>query len=150
MKKLVNIHELTCQIQQNQQLWPFSEEDLEQLKDYYPNQLLRVSVKGTTKERSLIQLRLYFACCKKTADNTDDPQWNTKEKTDFSCRVALHFVDPKVTAVAPDGTVVFRYRSIAFKNLKHIKACNYFNRAFELQALKIGKTVEELTKFAKD
>lgn len=142
--KLVNIHELTCQLQQNQQLWPFSEEDLEQLKDYCPNQLLRVSVKGTRKVRSLKQLRKYFVCCKKVADNTEDQKWNTKDKVDFSCRVALHFIDPKVTAVSPDGYVQFKYRSISFKNLKHIEACDYFNRAFEIMAIKIGKTVDEL------
>ena len=79
-------------------------------------------------------------CCTKVADNTEDPQWNDKDKTDFQCRVALHFVDPKFTAVTPAGVVTFKYRSISFTNLKHMEACNYFDRAFEVMALKIGKT----------
>jgi len=143
-KKVTTKKELSCQLKQNQQLWPFSEEDAEQLKDYYPNQILRVMVWGTTKERSLIQLRLYWVCCTKVSNNTDDMMWNTKKKTDFSCRVALHFVDPEMTAVRPDGMVQFKYRSISFDNLKHIEACNYFDRAFEIMAKKIGVTVEKL------
>ena len=138
--------ELTCQIQQNQQLWPYSEEDLEELKDFHPNQLVRVKVSGTTKQRSLKQLRTYWRACKRTADNLNDFKWNTKDKTDFQCRVALHFVDPSVTVVRPDGAVQFKYRSISFANLKHIEACRYFDRAFEIMALRIGMSVEDFLK----
>ena len=138
---------LTCQIDMSK-LSPYSQEDVAVLSNYRQNQVVRVKVYGTTKERSLQQLRLYFACCNKVAENMDDPQWNTKDKVDFSCRVGLHFVDPKVTAVAPDGTVTFKYRSISFKNLKHIEACNYFDRAFEFMAKKIGVIAEKLTIYA--
>ena len=141
--------ELTCQIQQNQHLWPYSEEDLDKLKDFHPNQLVRIKVYGTTKQRSLKQLKTYWRACKKVADNTEDFRWNDKDKTDFQCRVALHFVDPKCTVVRPDGAVQFKYRSIAYANLKHIEACRYFDRAFEIMALKIGIPVEELYKEAK-
>lgn len=138
--------ELTCQIQQNQQLWPYSQEDLDELKDYKPNQLVRIKVYGTTKQRSLKQLKTYWRACTKTADNLNDFRWNDKDKTDFQCRVALHFVDPKCTVVRPDGAVQFKYRSIAYDNLKHIEACRYFDRAFEIMALKLGKSIDDFLK----
>lgn len=135
--------ELFCQMQSNT-LLPFSAEDKAVLSGFSDNQVLRVKVSGTTKQRSLTQLRTYWRACKKVAINTTDFRWNSKDKTDFQCRVALHFVDPSITVVRPDGQVVFRYRSISFVNLKHIEACRYFDRALEIMALKIGVEVEEL------
>lgn len=141
--------ELTCQILYDG-FKPYSQEDLDELKGFHPNQLVRVKVYGTTKERSLQQLRLYWMCCTKVADNIEDYRWNTKDKTDFQCRVALHFVDPNITVVRPDGQVMFKYRSISFANLKHIEACRYFDRAFEIMAVKIDVTVEKLLEYVKD
>ena len=46
----------------------------------------------------------------------------------------------------PDGSIAFHYRSIAFKNLKHIEACGYFTEAFKVMAKHIGITPEELIK----
>lgn len=138
------MRELFCQLQQNQQLWPYSQEDLEALADFHPNQLLRVKAYGTTKQRSLKQLRTYWRACTITADNLDDFRWNTKDKTDFQCRVALHFVDPNITVVRPDGQVMFKYRSISFANLKHVEACNYFSRSFDIMSKKLGITTEKL------
>lgn len=143
------MRELSCQIRHHT-LLPFSAEDKEVLSDFHDNQVVRVKLYATIKKRSLIQLRKYWATCTKTSGNTDDPQWNTKEKVDFQCRVSLHFVDDTVIAVRPDGTVTFKYRSIAFANLKHILACNYINRAYEIQAAKIGVTVKKLLEYVKD
>jgi hypothetical protein len=125
-------------------LHPYSAEDLEKLKEYRENQVLMAKVSGTRKQRSLQQLRLYWAVCGLVAENTEDPQWNTKAKVDFNCRVATHFVDPNLVSVKKDGTVVFSYRSIAFANLKHIEACRYFDRAFDLMAVKTRTSIEDL------
>ena len=125
-------------------LVPFSEEDREALREYHHNQVVRVTVKGTRKQRSIRQLRLYWACCQTVADNTDDKQWRNKDSVDFQCRVATHFVDPALIAVRTDGTVQFSYRSISFANLKHIEANHYFTRAFEVMAAKLGVSVEKL------
>ncbi len=141
--------ELTAQIKRKV-LYPFSPEDQDELAGYHDNQVVRVKVYGTEKQRSLKQLRKYFATCAKVAENTDDFQWNTKNKVDFHCRVALHFVDDTVSAVRPDGTVVFSYRSISYDNLKHIDACRYFDRAFEIMAMKINSTVEKLLEYVKE
>ena len=129
---------------------PFSEEDLDIARGYKPHQVVRIKTTGIKKPRVLTQLKLYWVCCKKTSDNTDNPQWNTKEKVDFQCRVALHFVDPEVVAVKPDGTVVFNYRSIAFANLGHIEACNYISNAIEFMAKFLGVPKEKLVQRAKE
>lgn len=109
---------------------PFGDEDREKAKEFKPNQVVKTQVYGFKKERSLIQLHLYWAACGFIADNTDQIRWNTKEKVDFQCRVGAHFVNPDLVIVKPDSSVIFAYRSIAMKNLEHIEACNYFNQAY--------------------
>lgn len=131
-------------------LKPFSQEDADKLSKYREFQVLRAKIKGTKKERSYQQLKLYFGCCETVAKNTDDPKWNMKEKVDFQCRVITHFVDPNLIAVRPDGTVQFFYRSISFDNLEHIDACNYFDRAFDVMAKVLKITREELIENSED
>lgn len=135
--------ELSVQLKSNA-LYPLSQEDLEILRNYKQNQILRCKLQGARKPRSLIQLRLYWALCQVVADNTENKLWNTKEKVDFQCRVKQHFVDPDIVAIQPDGTVVFSYRSIAFINLGHIEACRYFDRAFEIMADFLGVDIDTL------
>lgn len=112
---------------------PFGDEDREKSKEHNLFQVVRNKIYGTRKQRSITQMNLYWKACQVLADNTDNKQWNTKEKVDFQCRVAAHFVDPSIVIVRPDGSVQFKYRSIAIKNLGHIEACNYFNQAFGTQ-----------------
>jgi len=123
----------------------------ESLKDYKPYQPLRAkitAIKGAEKLRSLSQLKLYWATCKFTADNIpEDPKyryWKNKDSVDFQVRVALDFRDTSTLAVRPDGEVVFQYKSIALANLKHLSACDYFTRAFELMAKVLGMDKDKL------
>lgn len=141
--------ELSTQLRDNS-LHPFSEEDLEVLREYRPNQLIRTKLYGIKKPRSLKQLKLYWGTCTLVSENTENKLWNTKNKVDFQCRVELHFVDPEVVVVKPDGTVVFKYLSIAFKNLGHIEACNYFDRAFEVMAKFLDITSDRLIEMVKE
>ena len=127
---------------------PYGDESIEAARDYKPNQIVNNRISGIRKERSLKQLHTYWACCQTTADNTENPQWSTKEKVDFQCRVDAHFVDPNIVVVKPDKTVVFHYLSIAFVNLGHIDACNYFDRAFETMAKFLGTDPETLVEMA--
>ncbi len=126
--------------------YPYSTDDAEKSREYRDNQIVVAQIKGVKKERSYRQLKLYFGLCEVVANNLDDPMWNMKNKVDFQCRVATHFVDPDLVSVRKDGTVVFSYRSISFKNLPHIQACNYFNRAFEIMAKRLGVPVDDLMK----
>jgi len=125
-------------------LHPFSEEDLEILSEYKPNQILKVRLQGVKKPRSYQQLKLYWSLCGTVAENTDNVHWNTKTKVDFQCRVHTHFVDPDCVVVKKDGTVAFNYRSISFANLGHIEATNYFEQAFRVMAKFLGVSVDSL------
>jgi hypothetical protein len=135
--------EITAIIKSNT-LHPYSEEDLEILKEYKTHQILRVKLSGVKKPRSYQQLKLYWSACRTVSENTEDPHWNTQKKVDFQCRVHTHFADPDCVVVKKDGTVAFKYLSIAFNNLPHIMACNYFEQAFTVMAKFLGITVDVL------
>lgn len=132
--------EITAQLI-NGQLHPHSEADKEVVAGYKPNQILRLKVSGTTKERSLKQLKTYWAACRLLSENTDDPKWNTYKKCDWQLRNRLRFYDLDLTLVI-DGNVQFKVRSISFKNLKHIEACDYFTNAFKTMAEYLGVEVD--------
>ena len=127
---------------------PHSIVDRERWAEYKENQITHHKTTGVRKQRSYRQLKLYFACCETVAQNTEDKQWDTKEKVDKQCRVALQFIDLKKTIVTKDGDVIPHYKSISFKNLGHIMACRYFDRAFEVMAKELGVTVTQLTQNA--
>ena len=138
---------------------PVSPEDQEKANTFPENKFLKCIVTGTTKARSIIQLNTFFACCKYVADNvkeydlnhpkyTDGSYWNTKKKVAFQCKVAIHFVDDSQTIVYKNE-IRFHYRSISVDNLKHLEACKFFDRAFELLALRIGVNTETLVNEAK-
>jgi len=115
-------------------LHPNDLKTLDALKEYPKGTAFGVKAKKTANFRSLEQLRLYWKCCNVVAENSGRQEYATKDNVDFRIRVALKFFDESMTIVQPDGTVVFKVRSIALKNLKHIEACNFFDRAFELMA----------------
>ena len=137
---------ISLQLDQNYNLKAFSQEDLDDLKTFKPNQVIRAELKGVKKSRSLKQLRQYWVACQTVSDNTERIGWQTKNQVDFQCRVACKFYDPDLIIAMPDGSIAFNYRSISFVNLGHIEACDYFNQAFKVMANCLGITVEELLK----
>lgn len=128
--------EILAQLKNKNTLVTHSEEDQEMLSEYHVNQILSIKVDDLTpvKKRSLLQLRQYWKACTVTALNTDDSNWNTKEKVDLQCRIKLDFKDFDVSIDLGSGVIYTPYRSIAMKNLKHMDACNYINNAFEVMA----------------
>ena len=123
-------------------LSPFSKEDAEQLKIFKPNQLLRSKISGIKKERSVIQLRMFWACCRTIAENTEDENWNTPEKVCIQIKLALKFF--KSVIVTPEGSIHFDLDSISFENLGQIEANKIFDRSWPLMAKKISITVDKL------
>lgn len=89
-----------------------------------------------------------MACCELVAENTEDTTIDTKEKVKFKVKVELHFIDPGMIAVRPDGQVAFQYRSLSYQNLGHMEACRFFDRGFQLLADMIGTDVETITENA--
>ena len=115
-------------------------------EEFGVNQMVRYKIWsiGALKQRSVKALNLLMACCKTVADNTDDPQWNTKDKVKKQLKVALNFIDINKTIVDPSGTVHFHYRSFSFKDLAHMESVKVFDISYPILAIKIGLTVDEL------
>jgi len=113
-------------------------ESIEKIKEFKPNQILRAKLWGVKKPRSVIQLNLYWACCKTVADNLEG---KTKEDIDFDVKVALKHI--KAFRVVKNITFI-EVGSISFENLAHLSACNFFDRAFPVMAKMIGVRTEEL------
>lgn len=135
--------EIACQKTKPNTLVAFSHEDAEQLKNYAINQVVKAKITGIQKQRSVRQLRLFFACCRAVVENTEDEYWNNVDKVKNQIKVKLQFIDLNKSIVVDD---VFHphYRSISFAELGFMEANNFFDRAFPVLAKKIGITVDEL------
>lgn len=129
------------------QVYPFSIEDSLKLSKFKDNQILVAKVSGTTKERSLIQLRLFFGVCRAVIENEPDDGWTHVDQVKNYVKVKLDFVDMQKTIVV-GRKIIPHYRSISFAELKFIEANNFFDRAFELLAKYMGVSVEELLRNA--
>ena len=123
---------------------PFSQEDMEALKEYKENQIIRMKTYGVQKERSLKQLRLLHGVIRTVVASTKHPNWSSLPKAKFSLKVALHYVNEGVTAVDRHGTVHFSYRSFGYADLPHMEACRLFERAWPILAKVIGVSEDEL------
>ena len=128
----------------NKNLVATSQHDQDEIKKLPQAKMFRAVLYDVKNPRSVRQLNMFFACCQTVADNTEDKYWNTKEKVAFQVKVALQFINLNETIVDPQGKVHFKYRSISFDELPHMEACDFFNRAWEVLAAKIGVTVEKL------
>ena len=136
-----------CVFQYKQNLIPQSEEDLELLASEFKfNQLVRAKVYKINPlvEPSVVQNNLLHACFKLVADNSDDPNMNTKAKVKFACKVALDFRYQDRVAVRPDGTVVFEYRSFKFSDLQDMERLKIFERSFDWLAEVAGVDKETM------
>jgi hypothetical protein len=125
---------------------PATLKDRDKAREFVHNQICRAQIRGFKKERSVLQLRLFWACAQLVAENTDDQNWNTKEKVAEQCKIATQFVDTEKIVVKPNGDVHIPYRSIALENLAHMDACRFFDRAFVVMAKFLGVKPEDLKK----
>lgn len=138
------MQEVILQLKNDYSTHPFTEEDLEKLKEYKPNQLLKCKIWGAKKPRSLKQFKLFHGVLRTIVANTEHPNWNSLEKAKHSLKVALHYVHEGVVAVDKQGTVHFSYRSFGYADLPHMEACNVFKRSWPILAKVIGVSEEEL------
>lgn len=122
-------------------IWAFSREDQEALAAFSQGQILKVSVSGTTKARSYQQLKLWWAACRTVADNTNDREWDTPAKVALQVKIKLGHVDGYLVA---DGMIQVIPRSISYKELGHLEACHFFEKAWPVMAEKVGISVLEL------
>lgn len=101
-------------------------------------------------KRSHSQLGLYWAMCKLVSENTDVYDWNTPEKIDLQCKIACKHLTGFIYYKDQDGCekVQLVPGSISFAELEHLKACNYFDKAFKVMAEHLQTDVEALIKEA--
>lgn len=124
-------------------LVPFSQEDLDALSEYNENQVLRAKLYGAEKPRSYQQLKLYWACCRTVAENLEDTR---ETDVDFAVKIKVaksHLGMIKRFKLV-DGVVYMEPISIAYTNMKHLEACDYFKLAWPIMAEMIGVTKDEL------
>lgn len=115
-----------------------TQEDMQALKNYHPNQILRAKLTGIKKPRSYLQLKMYWACCRTVSENLEG---KSKEDIDFDVKLALKHI--KAFRIV-NGVTMVEVGSISFENLPHLEACNFFERAWPVMAKMIGVTEEEL------
>ncbi len=131
-------------ISKNGTFLPYSKEDEQAIKDY-AGQMVKAKISGVRNPRSYQQLKAYFACCRAVAENTENPDFNTKDKVDLQLRIKLGWIKETVLV---NKRVQFIPKSISYKEMKHLTACNYFSEAFQIMADFLKCTVDELLKCA--
>ena len=132
--------QINMQLNTESGIWiPFSAEDLEQSKNYRNNQICGARITGVQKPRSLEQLALFWCCCRAVSQNTQDSNWDTPEKVAEQVKVSLGFTKGYIVT---GKTVHFIMRSISFKELRHMEACNFFTQAWPVMARHIQVPVD--------
>lgn len=128
----------------NKTLAPFSEEDLEALREYKENQVIRAKLYGVEKPRSYEQLKMYWSLCGIVAENMMED--TTKEDVDFEVKIQVAKKHPSMIRRfrSVQGVVYMEPISISYANMKHLAACRFFDLAFPIMAGLIGTTVDEL------
>lgn len=138
--------EITMQLSGNK-LIPLSIDDSEKLSNYKDNQIVKCKITGIDKPRSYLQLKRFFAICKIVSGNTDDENWNTVDKVLEQVKIKLQFIDSYIVV---NGSVHIKTKSISFKELKHMEACNFFAHADNIFAKFLGCSLEELNEAEKN
>lgn len=128
--------EIAAQLRPDYTLKPFSQEDLEKLKTYSPNQILQIKAWGTRKARSLNQNRWVHAMFRFVAANTEDPEWDTDVKVKRNVKMAMKFFKDDV--IVYKNKVYFELRSFAFDQMEQNEANVRYEEAKNLCAKKIG------------
>ena len=136
--------EIPLQITQEYQgLSVMSTEDKDKLKVYSVNQIVRAKLYGVEKPRSYQQLKLYWACCRKVAENLEN---TFQDDIDFEVKIQVAKKHPGMIRRfrSIGGITYMEPISIAYMNMKHLEACRFFDLAFPIMAKMIGVTVDEL------
>ena len=117
---------------------PYGDEAIQKAREYSSYQIMRSKFWGYMHPRSVKQLNTYWKGCTIVAENLED---KSKEDIDFDVKLTLkHIKGFRVSK----GVTYVEVDSISFENLPHLRACNFFDRAFPVQAKMIKVSVNEL------
>ena len=127
------------------------EESEKKLSKIEIGEILNVDIKKIDR-RSLEQNNLFWKCCTIVANNTEDINWDTKDKVKEQCLILEKMFDHWIFYINPktgEQMLNIKTKSISFENMKHLEACDFFNSAIKHMSDKIGITVEDLIKEAR-
>ncbi len=140
--------EIAVQLSENRKtLHPATQEDEEKLRTYEPNQVLRAKLTGHQKPRSVQQLRWLYAMLTLVAQNSSDSEWDTVEKVKRKVKMMMKFFAERFVV---NGCVYFELRSFSFGELEQDEATQWFNKARDICAEKLGIDPELLESQARD
>lgn len=109
-------------------------------------ELIGVTLQPVKSQRSIQQLRLYWAACNITAANLEDENWNTPDRVHYNCKIIADQIKDRYRVKTKGGEEfdVVVPGSVSFAECEHLEACGYFTKAFEIMARKLKITVEDL------
>jgi len=96
-------------------------------------------------QRSAEQLNLFWACCGVIADNTENINYNTKDKVYEQLRLKLGFIDYRISHHDPETgklTTHYKTKSLSKSNCNHQEATQFINDAIKYMA-DVMKMTEE-------
>jgi len=117
----------------------------EEMKNFPVGELVEMQLKITENYRSLQQLNLYWWACHLVAMNTENRNWDSKEKVSEQIKIACQFIDHWILYENPktkEKWLNIKTKSISFSSLSHAEACKFFDKAFDLMAEIMGLDVD--------
>ena len=127
--------ECALQLKPNWDLGPFSQEDLDAIKTYKPNQVLKGQLWGTRKIRSLQQNKWVHTMFRIVSQNTEDLEWDTEIKVKRNVKMAMKFFKDDV--IVYKNKVYFELRSFAFDQMEQDEANVKYEEAKNICAKKL-------------
>lgn len=122
--------------------YPYSEEDKEASEEFENNQIVNAKITGVQKPRSYEQLKLFWILCKIVSENNEDPDWDSKSKVSEQIKIKTGHVDYYFEA--KPGFWIIKTKSISYSDLKHLKACKFFEKAIAEMAKFLDVSVDDL------
>jgi len=127
---------------------PISQEDIEVLRAFKVNQIIRAELYGTKKIRSVQQNKWLHAIFRFVSLNTENPDWDTPEKVKRNVKMAMKFFKDDV--IVHNNKVYFELRSFAFDKMEAQEANLKYEEAKNICAKFLKVRPEELEAEAKN
>jgi hypothetical protein len=131
---------------------PYGYEAEEKSREFLLYQILESQFTGSTRERSIAQLGLYWKCCSVVAELLSDHnnQW-IRQDIDFEVKIQVGKKNPWIIKrfKMVNGVPHVELISIAFQNLRVLDANKFFDKGFKELAGMVKMSVDELVALAK-
>ena len=131
---------------------PYGDEALEKSKEHMVYQVLESKITGTERERSIVELNTYWACCGLAAELlSDHNKILSKQDVDFDVKMRVAKDNPSMIKRFKmiDGIVYIEPISISLANMKRLESRKYFPKAFPIMAGMVDMDEEKLVAEAK-